>query len=188
MNGSIPKFRYDGMVGDYGTVAAEAWSHMQNGLIAYYVWGNANQERTRAEQSFVVDPLNLHKGGYLITGFCVFCHVNGVQSAPNDIWTALEGGKITGGNQARLKEFWTSNDVLYEKYDEDRDIYQRAVRKIVIGISDGDAAFNKSVILGTNEREPSYYLTSIISKSRDDGVIANGNASKERALKSRGRR
>lgn len=181
----IPSFRSDGMVADYGTVASEAWYHMKNGLPAYIIWGNANQERTKAEQSFVRDPLN-HKGGDLINGFCIFCHISGVQAAPNDVWTAIEEGKLTRDLE-RAKGFWTNNEDLGKAYAADRDIVVKALAKIVTGISDDDNAFNEAMINGGDEREPCFFLVSSITGSRlrgdtsglrrrnPDGTIGNGN-------------
>lgn len=160
----IPQFRQDGMVADYGTVASEAWFHMKNGMPAYIIWGNANQERSKAEQSFVTDPLN-HKGGDLVNGFCVFCHISGVQAAPNDIWTAIEEGKLTRDVE-RAKQFWTNNEELGQAYAKDRQIVVNALAKIVTGISDGDQAFNDALINGSDEREPCFFLVSTITGSR----------------------
>jgi len=180
----IPRFRQDGMVADFGTVASEAWFHMKNGMPAYIIWGNANQERTKAELSFVTDPLN-HKDRQLVNGFCVFCHISGVQAAPNDVWTAIEEGKITRDLE-RAKEFWTNNEDLGEAYAKDRQIVVNALAKIVSNISDGEKVFNDSIINGADEREPCFFLTSSISGSRlkgdtsglrrrnEDGSIGSG--------------
>lgn len=183
----IPRFRQDGMVADWGTVASEAWFHMKNGMPAYIIWGNANQERTKAELSFVRDPLNHKASGTLVNGFCVFCHISGVQAAPNDIWTAIEEGKITRDLE-RAKEFWTNNDELGKAYEKDRQIVVNSLAKIVTGISDGDQAFNEGLINGSDEREPCFFLVSTITGSRlrgdtsglrrrnPDGSIGSGNS------------
>lgn len=186
----IPRFRQDGMVADFGTVASEAWYHLKNGLPAYIIWGNANQERSKAELSFVTDPLN-HKDRQLVNGFCVFCHITGVQAAPNDMWTAIEEGKVTRDLE-KAKEFWTNNEDLGQAYAKDRQLVVNALKKIVLGMSDGDAAFNDGVINGSDEREPCFFLTSSISGSRlkgdttglrrrnADGSIGNGNGNNGR--------
>ena len=164
----IPRFRRDGMVADYGTVASEAWQHMKNGMIAYYIFGNVNQERTRAELSFVRDPLN-PKSGHVITGFCAFCHITGVQAAPNDMWKAIEEGRITGDAAERARQFWTDNKLIAEQYNEDRLIFQTAMQKIVLGISDGDKEWNEAVIAGADPREPIYTLVNHITGLRNGG-------------------
>lgn len=160
----IPRFRRDGMLSDYGTVASEAWVHMKNGLPAYYIWGNANQERTKAELSFVLDPLN-HRDRQLITGMsCIYCHISGVQTSPNDMRIAIDQGLITQDIEA-AKQFWTTNEELSKQYAEDRRIVVEAIRKIVLGISDGDAKFNDDLINGVDEREPTFFVTSTVTKS-----------------------
>jgi hypothetical protein len=167
LNGSIPQDRGDGMIRDFGTVASETWYHMKNGMPAYFIFGNANQERTKAEQSFVTDPLN-KKDGQLVTGFCVFCHIAGVQHAPNDMWTALEEGRVTG-NVERARQYWTSNDDVAKVYKEDRDIIVNALRTIVTGMSDMDAKWNEAQIQGADPKEPSFFLVSTVSGNRLKG-------------------
>ena len=181
----LPRFRGDGMLADFGTVASEAWNHMKNGMIAYYIWGNANQERSKAEQSFVVDPLN-NKGGALVNGFCIFCHVSAVQSAPNDIWTNINEGTVTGQHAERLKQFFTPPDALSLQYAKDRAIFERAMRKVVYGISDSEDKWNDAVVTGADPKEPCYFLVSQITRNRLEGVV-RGNNTKE-ALSRRGSR
>jgi len=164
----IPQFRFDGMLADYQTVASEAWNNMKNGLPAYYIWGNADQERSKAEQSFVRDPLNL-KGHDLLNGFCVFCHIAGPQQAPNDMATAIDQGTVTN---AQAKAFWTSNDDLGKAYARDRQIYVTAMRKIVLGISDGDAKFNDGLISSSDNTEPCYFLISDLTGNPNHGDTA----------------
>lgn len=172
IDGSLPRFRGDGMVGDYGTVASETWAHMKNGLISYYIWGNANQERSKAEQSFVRDPLN-HKNQDLLTGFCVFCHAAGVQAAPNDMWTHIEEGRVPENRVEQAKQYWTSNQELTELYLKDKRLYQEAMNKIVYAMSDGDKEFNQSLVTGSNPKEPAYFLVAPITGSRRDGDVTN---------------
>jgi hypothetical protein len=161
---SVPQFRFDGMLADFNTVASEAWMHMKNGLPVYYIWGNANQERTKAEQSFVIDPLN-HKGNDLLTGVsCIQCHISGVQASPNDMATAVEQGRVTRDVEA-ARAFWTPNDELSKQYAEDRRIVIDALRKIVTGVSDGDAQFNEDLVNGVDEHEPTFFLTSALTKN-----------------------
>jgi hypothetical protein len=167
----VPQFRGDGMVADYGTVAAEVWHHMPNGLIAYYIWGNANQERTKAEQSFVVDPLN-NRDRQVMTGFCIFCHAGGVQAAPNDMDKAVKEGRVRDLEAARA--FWTPQQQVTARYAEDRQIYLDAMRKVVTGISGGDENFNEGVITAADGKEPCYLLISTISGNSSRGDISAG--------------
>lgn len=160
----IPRFRNDGMMADFNPVASEAWMHMKNGLPAYYIWGNANQERTKAELSFVLDPLNA-KGNELITGVsCIQCHISGVQESPNDMRNAIDQGLVTRDLE-KAKEFWTPNEELSRQYAEDRRLVVDALRKIIVGISDGDAKFNEDLINGVDEREPVFFVQSSLTKN-----------------------
>jgi len=167
LNGQIPRDRGDGMISDFGTTASETWYHMKNGMLAYFIFGNANQERSKAEKSFVTDPLN-NQSGDLLTGFCVFCHLSGVQSAPNDMWTALEEGRITSNVDA-ARSFWTNNDELAKQYAEDREIFVSSLKKIVLGMSDAESEWNTAVIEGADPKEPTYFLTKSIRGGKRDG-------------------
>ena len=151
-NGSLPYRRFDGMYLDrtWTTVASESWSHMKNGMINYYIWGNANQRRSKAEISFVVDPLN-PKSGSLLNGSCIYCHVGGTQVAPADMWKHAEE------NSRVSKEFWSDQEKITEAYIKDRKIFQDAMTKVVLGISDGTPEYNESVYGFTLEKEPCFF-------------------------------
>jgi hypothetical protein len=164
LNGSIPQVRPDGMISDFGPlVASEAWNHMPNGLIAYYIWGAGSQERTMAEKLFVVDPLNPQSKD-VINGFCAFCHAGGVQSAKNDMYAALKAGRVN--NAERVSAFWTADEQLVTRYTADREIFLRAMRKIVDGISGGSAEFNYRLANVVEPREPIYVLVQGIHGAR----------------------
>jgi hypothetical protein len=147
-----------------GTVASEAWMEMKNGLISYYIWGNAAQERTRAEQSFIIDPAN-KRSRFVINGrSCITCHAAGSQGAPSDMATYIDNGRISSQYVTRAKEFWTTNDKLEKIYAETRVKFQEALGKIVYGISDGDKAYNEKIKLGGGEAEPLLFLINMIER------------------------
>jgi hypothetical protein len=139
--------------------AHEAWHDMENGFPAYYVFGAASQTRGKAERLFVVDPGNpvrtatsqgMH-GGELLTGrSCITCHVAGVQQMPSDL--AGQGN-------------WTSNEKLRKLYDESRERYQGAMRKIVEKVScSSDDSWNEAVVTGGGKAEPANALIKRLEK------------------------
>ena len=123
----------------FGTHASEAWIEMDNGFIAYFVWGNAQQERSKAEQSFVIDPGN-DVNRDLITGRgCITCHLNGSQSAPSD----LAGQGV-----------WATNAQLGEFYSKTTTAFQAAMRTIVEAVVDADEETREKYITTSIGEEP----------------------------------
>jgi hypothetical protein len=170
MRGRVaPQFRGDGMVGrpDAGTIASEAWLEMENGFIAYYIWGNANQRRGRAEL-FVEDPENVSAGfnfKYLETGrSCITCHTQGPQAAPSDMATAIEDGTFTGQRLAEAKKYWTSNAELNTYYAKSRTPFVAAMKKLVDSLSDGDKNLNRKLTQGGTE--PILMVLKVIDRTR----------------------
>lgn len=180
--GRIPNFTPRGQVSDFkSNVAAESYSSMKNGLFAYYVWGEGDQRRSRADPRFVVDPLHRNDANEpqdVLTGFCANCHVSGVQGAYSGMASAIRDGVVT--NKEAI-DFWTSNEKLSEFFASDRAMFKEAMKKIVMRISDGDATFNGRIVAGVDPKEPMYYLSRIIGKHsgdttgltrrREDGVV-----------------
>lgn len=167
-----PNFRSNGQLSrpdlKTNTVASEAWTEMKNGFIAYYIWGNSAQRRGRAEL-FVEDPDNIkiqYNYAYLETGrSCITCHAQGVQAAPSDVATAVENGTFRGGNLDVIKRHWTSNDKLRDVYGETRVKFHASMKKLVEGLSDGDASVNKALVNGAGQ-EPTLLLLKIIDRLR----------------------
>lgn len=98
----------------------------------------------------------------------MFCHISGAQTAPNDMWTALEKGEVKN-NIEEVKKFWTPNDQMSKFYQEDVKIVTDALSKVVLGISSGSEKFNKSIAYGLDGKEPCYYLTQYIRKGSFGG-------------------
>ena len=134
-----PRFKGNGsQVTVWNTHASEAWHDMPNGFLAYYIWGNGTQERSKAEKSFVIDPNNKRTRDLINGRSCISCHISGPQAVPSD----LQGGS------------WTDNTVLAQKYAESRTKFQAAMRQIVEKVSTGPKEFNEQVITGAFPKEP----------------------------------
>jgi hypothetical protein len=123
----------------WGTHASEAWIEMDNGFIAYFVWGNATQERSKAEQSFVIDPGNPVTQDLITGRSCITCHLNGSQSAPSDL-----AGQGVWATNAQLGEFYNKTTVKF----------QAAMKTIVEAVSDGDDDYNNKITMGILGEEP----------------------------------
>ena len=120
-------------------VASEWWLQLPNGFIYYGIHGEGSQERGKAEYPFAVDPANWAQDADLATGrSCITCHANGIQSAVSDPEYAGRNG-------------WTSNDQLQVLYGEVRGKFQKGMRALIDGLSDGEEAFNLRMIEGTIE-------------------------------------
>lgn len=126
--------------GDGNTaIASEWWMQLPNGFIFYGIHGEGSQERGKAEFPFAVDPANWKQGNDLAVGrSCITCHAAGIQSAPSDAEYAGRNG-------------WTSNEQLSTLYNDVRGKFQTSMRKLVDGLSDGDATLNERLVSGTIE-------------------------------------
>lgn len=185
-----PRNYGNGMMKQFGTTTSEAWYVMPNGLPAFMLFGNGAQERSTAEYSTVVDPLNVYgnnsqsrrtKHGKLVNGFCAFCHYQSVQFAGNDMWAAIQNGTFANdpAKEARAREYWSSDASLMEQYSADAKIYQQSFAKVVYGISGGEPEWLHQVVNGIIEKEPIYYLVADIMGLKDRGNTAgrrNGQA------------
>ena len=172
-----PQFRFDGMLNFPGaeTIASEAWVGMKNGFNAYYIWGNANQRRGRAE-TFVDDPDNVgynqfnpnatsFQGHYLETGrSCISCHAQGPQSKPSDMAIAMENGTISGQALEAAKQFWSTNEELNGYYEESRLLFQKAMTTVVLGVSDASESENGKLINGA-DGEPILMMVKVIDRT-----------------------
>jgi len=155
--------------------ASEAWVEMRNGFLAYYIWGNAHQERGRAEQSFVIDPDN-QVNGYLLTGrSCITCHKSGPQAAPNQMRQLVDAGTVTQDVE-KAKEIWTPQTTLDQYYDETKSHFSAAMTQIVNQVSDDDPAQNASWIHGQGD-EPIKFLVTYVEAGNLDGPTGSGPSS-----------
>jgi len=112
---------------------------LPNGFMYWGIHGEGSQERGRAEFPFAIDPANWNQGWELQTGrSCITCHVAGIQSAKSD-------------KGASPGEGWSTHEQLNSFYAQIRDRFQGSMKKLVAGLSDGEAAFNERVIAGTIE-------------------------------------
>jgi hypothetical protein len=135
-----------------GSVAAEAWVEMKNGFIAYYIHGEGNQARTKAEHPFAIDPTNEGQDYDLTTGrSCITCHVNGTQAAVSD-----------HAGQGK----WTSAEDLNKLYDGTRSKFKVALGKVVSAMSSDDT-ISKELMSGL--REPVFYNIKRIEKAAGVG-------------------
>lgn len=136
----LPNVRDFPKVEVFGTQAHEAWHEMPNGFNAYYIWGNAKQERSKAEQIFVVDPNNKRTGDLINGRSCITCHMSGVQAASSDLAGA-------GSN-------WTSNEELARLYGESRTRFQAAMREVVKVACNAPQTWLEDVVTASFKREP----------------------------------
>ncbi|MDA9951165.1 hypothetical protein N9D31_01195 [Oligoflexaceae bacterium] len=159
----LPSIRNDREIGGSEFRASEAWVELKNGLISYYIWGNAHQERGRAEKSFVSDPQN-QQNGYLVTGrSCITCHVSGVQRAPSEMNRLIRNNEIADEYMDAAKNFWTSDDVIDRYYDENADRFSAAMKKIVDAVSDADTSLNDDWVNGAGE-EPIKFIIDYVEE------------------------
>jgi hypothetical protein len=165
-----PNFRGNGQLSrpDAGTIVSESWVEMENGFNAYYIWGNADQRRGRAEL-FVEDPDNVRASfnfHYLETGrSCVTCHAQGVQAAPSHMAKLIREGKFTGTTLTEAKKWWTSDEDLKKLYEGTRVRFLAAMSRIVGAVSDGDQSENNKLLNGVG-LEPVLSLVQIVDRTR----------------------
>ncbi len=125
--------------GESLAIASEWWMTLPNGFLYWGIHGEGSQERGRAESPFAIDPANWNQGWELQTGrSCITCHVAGIQSAKTDRGTSRAEG-------------WSTHDELSVFYTQVRERFQGAMKRLVAGLSDGDASFNERIIAGTIE-------------------------------------
>ena len=142
--------------------ASEIIYSMPNGCQGYYIAGNGNQERQRAEPSFVVDPRsNFTDAGQhtLVNGLsCHSCHINGLNAAKSDMATLLESNDYNFDEETaeRARELYPTNDELDEIYAKDIQRFQETMEEIttaVVSCTDGkESAFDIS-------KEPIFFMT-----------------------------
>ena len=173
--GSVPRLRFDRLPTGPDThpdvcaggsaTASEAWRNLPNGLIAFYLWGNANQRINRAATTLVTDPLERQETIVTIdnqsfdvkplgVGQCYYCHISGTMYRKSDMATAKANGLLTN---VEANNFWSDQAVIDEFYQRDSDLFREAIRKIVVGMSD-DEQLNKSLTAFELE-EPCYTIT-----------------------------
>ena len=155
--------------------ASEIIFSMPNGMHGFYIAGQQDQRRERAECLFVEDPLSTFEptpddafptsagcSKVLVNGLsCHSCHASGLHQAPSDMATMLYEERNYTFDEAtadRARALYPDNETLAKIYQNDNTRYQAALKAIVSEMTvSGDQDFIESMEQGF--REPIVFLT-----------------------------